>query len=186
MVIGNFARAGACAVVLALASVGVAEARVVAGANFGISQFDYEDIDDGTATMFYLGYELAESPAYFELALIDTGEADVTSLSDVTIEVSGLQVGVGYRLIANPDTGSDLFMKAGLYNTDTEAVGPGGSVEDGNTGLYLGFGGTLMLAPSFGLRFDMQGLLGVEDFADDNNVTLIMLGPVFKFGASEH
>lgn len=185
MSVKKLAQAGACTLVLGFAGVGAAEAGVMLGANFGISQFDYPDVDDGSATMFYIGYELAESPVYFELAKIDTGEADVTSLSDVTIAVDGMQAGVGYRMVLNPDTGSDFFMKAGLYDTDTEIVGPGGSAEDGNSGLYIGFGGTLMLAPQFGVRFDMQGLLGVKDFADDNNVTMIMLGPVFKFGSPQ-
>lgn len=185
----KLARAGACALVLGFAGVGVAEAGVTLGANFGISQFDYPDIDDGSATMFYVGYELAESPVYFELAKIDSGDSDITGFNSVTLGVDGIQYGVGYRAIMNPDTGSDFFLKAGLYNTDTTVKDPDGElcgfpckIEDGNSGFYLGFGGTLMFTPQFGARFDMQGLLGVEDFADDKNVTLIMVGPVVKFG----
>jgi hypothetical protein len=181
--LNNLARAVACA--LALAAIGnAAHARGVVGAGIGISQFDYDDVDDGSAKKFYAAYELEGSPAYFEVALTDSGDADVTSLSGVTLNVSGLQVGAGYRLILNPDTGSNFFLKAGLYDTDTEASGPGGTAEDGNTGFYLGFGGDWMLNPSFGLRFDMEGLLGVEDFAEDNNVTVITVGPLVKFGGT--
>jgi hypothetical protein len=189
MSVRKLARAGACALVLSFGSVGAAEARIMLGANFGISQFDYPDVEDGSASMIYLGYEIEESPVYFELAKIDTGDADITGSNSVTIGVEGIQYGVGYRVVLNPDLGSDFFLKAGLYNTDTAIKDPDGEicgfpckVEDGNSGLYIGFGGTLMLAPQFGLRFDMQGLLGVEDFADDNNVTMIMIGPVVKFG----
>ncbi|MGH8481599.1 MAG: hypothetical protein ACRES8_03975 [Nevskiaceae bacterium] len=42
-----------------------------------------------------------------------------------------------------------------------------------------------MLNPTFGLRFDLQALIGVNDFADDNNVTLLMIGPVLKFGTGQ-
>lgn len=189
MSVRKLAQAGACVLVLAFAGVGAAEARVMLGANFGISQFDYPDVEDGSATMFYLGYEIEESPVYFELAGIDTGDADIAGSNSVTIGVEGIQYGVGYRFVLNPDLGSDLFLKAGMYNTDTTIKDPDGEicgfpckVEDGNSGLYIGFGGTLMLAPQFGLRFDMQGLLGVEDFVDDKNVTMIMFGPVVKFG----
>jgi hypothetical protein len=189
MSVKKLAQAGACGLVLAFSCVGAAEARVMLGANFGIGQFDYPDIDDGSATAFYLGYELDESPVYFELAKIDTGEGDIDGFNSVTFGVDGIQYGVGYRIIMNPDVGSDFFLKAGIYKTDSTIRDPDGElcgfpckVEDGNSGLYIGLGGTLMLAPQFGLRFDMQGLLGVEDFVDDNNVTMIMFGPVVKFG----
>jgi hypothetical protein len=192
MFVRKLAQVGACVLALGLAGTGVAEARVMAGANFGTSQFDYPDIDDGSATMFYLGYELDESPVYFEIAKIDTGDADISGFSGVTFGVEGIQYGVGYRAVMNEDTGSDFFLKAGMYNTDSTVKDRNGelcgfpcSIEDGNSGFYIGFGGTLMFNPTFGARFDMEGLLGVEDFADDKNVTLIMVGPVVKFGGSD-
>jgi hypothetical protein len=181
-----------CALALGVAAVGAAEARVMLGANIGKAQFDYPDIDDGSAKTFYLGYELDESPVYFELAKIDSGDADIDGFNSVSLNVSGMQLGVGYRLIMNEETGSDIFGKIGFYDTDTEVSDPDGelcgfpcSAEDGNSGLYIGFGGSLMLSPNFGLRFDMQGLLGVEDFAEDKNVTFIGFGPVVKFGGGE-
>lgn len=191
MSIKKFAQAGACVLVLGFASIGAAEARVMVGANFGKAQFDYPDVDDGSANSIYVGYELDESPVYFELAKIDSGEADIDGFNNVSLAVEGMQIGVGYRLIMNEDTGSDFFLKAGLYDTDTtlkdgdgEICGVPCSAEDGGSGLYLGFGGTFMFAPAFGVRFDMQGLLGVKDFAEDKNVTMIMFGPVVKFGGA--
>jgi len=181
----KLAQAGTCALFLGATMVNVAEAGVVAGAGFGVSQFDYDDVDDGSAKKFVLGYELAESPAYFEFAKIDSGDADVTSLSGVSLNVSGMQIGAGYRAVMNESTGSAFFVKAGFYDTDTEATGPGGAIQEGGSGLYLGFGGDWMFVPTFGLRFDMEGLLGVKDFADNNNVTIITVGPVFRFGAGE-
>jgi len=178
-------QAGASVLFLGAAMVNVAEAGVVLGASIGKSQFDYTDIDDGSAKNFYIGYELDDSPLFFELVSIDSGDADVTSLQDVTLNVSGTQVGLGYRGILNPSTGSGFFFKGGMYNTDTEAAGPGGTIEEGGSGLYLGLGGDWMFVPNFGLRFDLEGLLGVKDFADNNNVTFIMVGPVFRFGGGE-
>ena len=181
----KLAQAGACVLLLGASMVNVAEAGVVLGASVGKSQFDYTDIDDGSARNFYIGYEVNESPLFFELVSIDSGDADVISLQDVTLNVSGTQVGLGYRGILNPETGSGFFFKGGMYSTDTEAAGPGGTATESGSGLYLGFGGDLMFVPNFGLRFDLEGLLGVSDFADDNNVTLIMVGPVFRFGGGE-
>lgn len=187
----RFAQAGACAVLLCFGSVSVAEAKVVLGAGFGKSQFDYDDIDDGSARKFYAAYELQDSPAYFELSLSDSGDADITGFNSVTMNVSGTQIGAGYRFIFNHETGSNFFLKAGIYNTDTKVDDPDGEIcgfactaEDGNSGLYIGMGGDMMLNPSFGLRFDLEGLLGVEDFADDKNVTLFTVGPLFKFGGA--
>lgn len=179
----KLAQAGACVLVLGASLVSVAEAGVVLGASVGKSQFDYTDVDDGSAKNFYAAYEIDESPLYFEIAMIDSGDADVTSLTDVTLNVSGTQVGLGYRGVLNPETGSGFFFKGGMYNTDTEASGPGGTITEGGSGLYLGFGGDLMFMPNFGVRLDLQGLLGVSDFAEDNNVTMILVGPVFRFGA---
>ena len=179
------AQAGACVLFLGASMVNVAEAGVVLGASIGKSQFDYTDVDDGSAKNFYIGYELDGSPMFFEAVKIDSGDADITSLQDVTLNVSGTQIGLGYRGILNPVTGSGFFFKGGIYNTDTEAAGPGGTVTEGGSGLYLGLGGDWMFAPKFGLRFDLEGLIGVNDFAEDNNVTLIMVGPVFRFGGGE-
>lgn len=178
------AQAGACALLLSVGMVNVAEARIYAGGGFGVSTYDYEDVDNGSATKLFLGYEQVESPVYFELALIDSGESDIEG-TGVTINVSGLSFGVGYRGVMNHDTGSAFFLKGGLYKTDTELSDGFNSVSDGNSGLFIGFGGDLMLNPSFGLRFDMEGLLGVEDYADDKNVTLITFGALFKFGAEQ-
>jgi len=185
----KLAQAGACVLAIGMASVNVAEAGVIAGANIGSSQFDYDYIENGSAKAFYIGYELTDSPVYFELAKIDSGDADVSGYNSVSLNVSGTQFGVGYRMILNPETGSDFFGKVGYYSTDTELADPDGEIcgfpcaaKDGNNGLYLGFGGTWMLGQHFGLRFDMQGLLGVEDFLDDNDVTFISGGPIFKFG----
>ena len=181
----RLAQAGACVLVAAMAMVNVAEARVGVGAGFGTATYEYEDVDSSSAKKFYLAYEMDESPAYFELALTDTGEADITSFPGVTLNVSGMQLGAGYRLVLNQETGSNFFGKVGFYDTDTEIKGQGGSAKDGNSGLYLGFGGDWMFGPSFGLRFDIEGLLGVKDFADDKNVTIMTVGPLFKFGGPD-
>ena len=180
----RFAQAGACVLLLGAGMVNVAEARVYVGGGFGLSQFDYEDVDDGSATKLFVGFEQEDSPVYFELALIDSGDADIEG-AGLTLNVSGMSFGVGYRGVMNYETGSAFFLKGGLYNTDTEISDGFNTATDGNSGLFIGFGGDLMLNPSFGLRFDMEGLLGVEDFADDNNVTLITLGALFKFGGEQ-
>jgi hypothetical protein len=182
----RFTQASACVMLFAgAATLNTAEARVTAGAGFGIGQFEYDDIDNGSAKKFYLGYEMDDNPVYFEFAAVDSGDADVTSFQGVTLNVSGTTLGIGYRGVVNPGTGSAFFFKGGLYNTDTEVSGPGGTATEGGSGLYLGLGGDWMFAPTFGLRFDLEGLLGVKDFADDKNVTLMTVGPVIKFGGAD-
>ena len=123
---------------------------------------------------------------------MNSGDAEITGLPDTTLNVSGTQFGVGYRAELNPATGSSFFFKGGFYNTDTELSDPNGftiygpgTAEESGSGLYLGLGGDWMFVPTFGLRFDLEGLLGVKDFVDDKNVTVFSVGPVIKFGGGE-
>jgi hypothetical protein len=177
---------------LGLFSAGGAEARVAVGGGIGVAQFDYPDVDDGSARILHIAIEGDENPFYFEFALINSGDADISGFTSLNMNVSGNQIGGGYRIVTNSATGSGFYLKGGIYNTDTEVSDPDGeicgvpcSIKDGNNGLYIGIGGELMLNPSFGFRFDLQGLLGVEDFAEDKTVTFMTVGPVLKFGAAD-
>jgi hypothetical protein len=188
----DLARATACVLVFAALPLSVAQAGVAVGGGFGISQFEYDNVDDGSARLLHIAYEVDESPLYFEFALVDSGDADITDSNSLTINVSGNQFGLGYRFVSNQETGTGFYLKGGFYSTDTEISDPDGELcgvpcklMDDNNGLYIGFGGDLMFNPSFGVRFDMQGLLGVEDFQEDNNVTVITIGPVIRFGTGQ-
>ena len=66
----KLAQAGACVLFLGASMVNVAEAGFVLGASVGKSQFDYTDVDDGSAKNFYAAYELNDTPMYFEIAKI--------------------------------------------------------------------------------------------------------------------
>jgi hypothetical protein len=178
----KFAQAAACILALGLLATSAAHAGVSVGLGIGKSQFDYTDIDDGSARKFFAAYEIEESPLYFEFASIDSGDADITSVG-ATLNVSGIQVGLGYRAVLNQDTGSGVFIKGGFYSTDSEV--PQFALRDGNSGVYLGIGADWMWTSSFGLRFDLEGLMCVEDFADDNNVTFMTFGPIIRFGRGE-
>lgn len=171
-------------VLLALNAWGnLAYAGSYAGGGLGLSQFDYPDLDDGTAVKFAVGYELESSPAYFELAYFDSGDVESTDSADAVLKIRGFSLAVGFRAEFSPNTGSALFFKGGLYDTDAKATVLGSDFRDSGTGIFLGLGLDWMLTSNFGLRLDFDYLSAVEDLASNKDVTFITAGPVIKFGA---
>ncbi len=172
-----------CALLLGAGLVDATEARVYAGCTLGKSAYEYSDVEDGNARNLFVGYEQNDGPLYLELARIDTGDSDIIGTT-YSISVEGTTLAVGFR-VAN-DGGSAVFLKGGIYDTETTiADSVGGSTRDGNTGVFIGVGGDWMLSRNFGLRFDLQGLVGVEDFSEDNTVSFTTVGAVLKFGGPD-
>lgn len=190
------------ALFLSLGGTSVANAEFYLGGDLALTSFDYSDVDNATGYQLGAGYSFDNNVA-IELRYLDSGKADVdgsvpiddvfpgATVSDMGIELSGYLATVSYTMPLGAQDSWGLFFRGGLYDTDTEISGtvtfPGGGSERGTasestTGLTVGLGLEWMLTPAFGLRGSVDGLISNNDFADDNNVTVITVGTLFRFG----
>lgn len=166
---------------------GLVEAAVVGGASVTYSEFDYQEIDASNGFKGFLGYRSDDRdfPLYFDLSYLDTGKADVTPFPGVTLNFSGILLSVGASVAVKPDSDVSLFIKGGLYDGDSEAVGPGGSLKESGSGFQLSIGLDWMWTPGFGGRVEYGTLFGVKDFVDDKDVSVLSAGIVFGGSGSE-
>lgn len=189
--------------VIAMGVHGVANAGFYLGGDIAITSFDYSDIDNATGYQLGAGYRFDNNLAV-ELRYLDSGEADIdgsvpvddlfpgATVSDMSLELSGYLATLSYAMpLGTQENSLDLFFRGGLYDTDTEASGTvtfsGGSSQsgtalEGTTGLTVGIGLEWMPTSAFGLRAAVDGLISNNDFAADNNVTVITIGTMFRFG----
>ena len=160
-------------------TVSQAENSIYAGLAAGVSAYDYDDVDAGSATKLFVGYKIDTNLA-IEATFYDSGDADITSLPGLALNSDGLNVTAFYR--ANT-SGNDLvaMIGGGIYNFDTTIKGPGGSISESSSGLSLAAGLELGLTENLALRADIDMFFGVKDFADNGNVDSIHIGVVLNF-----
>ncbi|MCI0749236.1 MAG: hypothetical protein L0Y32_01660 [Nevskiales bacterium] len=189
--------AGLCVLALSMIHVQPAHAGGYASAGAGSSLFgdwfnSSDPVDPGTASRFAIGYERNTGSAYFELAYLDSGDADITANpgaglgAEMNISAMGLTVGSRHEAreswLFRATTTS--FYKIGLYLfSDTEVSGFG-FADSGNTGLLLGGGSDYLFTPHLGLRIEIEYLASTEDFGfgNSNHLMLVTIGPVIRFG----
>ena len=160
-------------------------ARTYIGGATGKAEFDYSDIDDGDAEKYYIGYQIPGKLYGFELASIDSGAANI---DDTTFGFESIRVD-GYNLSAIYNTAQyfgfkqpvNLFFKLGYYSVETEVKTSTLSFTEDSSGLSFGLGIDYAINDAFSLRADLEGLYGVDDFADDEIVTFITIGAQINF-----
>lgn len=151
------------------------------GVLIGESRFDYNDIDEGDASIFHIGYRSEDSRLGFELSIYDSGVAEVTSLDDIDFEVETINLVLTVNSSKKRESGLNLVGKAGIYFADSTLSGPFDSVSESSNGFLLGVGAELALTRHFSLRADVYVLSDVEDFANDEPVEIVSLGGSFYF-----
>ena len=151
------------------------------GVTIGQSEFDYNDIEDGDASIFRFGYRPRDSYLGYEFSLFDSGDAEVTSLSEIDLEVDTINLVLTVNSARNPQARFNLFGQGGIYFADTTLAGPFDSVSENSNGFLFGVGVEFMLSRYFGLRAEAFRFLDVEDFADDESITTLNLGSQFRF-----
>lgn len=169
------------ATMLALGAQAPARAEVVVGGGVGVTQLSgYNDVDDAFAWRGFVGYRAPDIPLYLEAQYFETDELEVDGADDIGLEFEGYALALGYRVVFG-EFGSDVVLKGGGYMQDTRAHVGGLSDEDDADGGLLGVGGNWMLTPHLGINFDVQFLFGVEDYADDEDLTIATIGLVYSF-----
>jgi hypothetical protein len=156
-----------------------AEGNIYAGAAVGFSTFDYDDVDPGTATKLFVGFNVQDN-IVLEVGLYDSGEADITSpfFTGLSLNVDGINV---KALYVTPTSGDNMrvFVGGGFYNFDT-TIEPTNLTES-SSGLSLHGGILIPLAENFSLRGDADAFVGVEDFDQDNTIISLHAGIVLSF-----
>lgn len=151
------------------------------GLTIGKSEFDYDDIEDGDATIFRFGYRPRESHLGYELSFFDSGDSEVTSLTNIDIEVDTINLVLTFNSASNAQSRLNLFAQGGIYFADTTLTGPFDSVSENSNGFLLAAGVEFMLNRHFGLRAEACQLFDVEDFANDESITTFNLGGQILF-----
>ena len=154
---------------------------VYLGVSVGNSEFDYDDIEDGDASIFRFGYRPENSRLGYELSLFSTGDSQVTSLTDIDIEVDTINLVLTVNSSRNNESQLNLFGKGGIYFADTTLSGPFDRASENSNGFLLGFGIEIMLNQHFSLRAEVDNLFDVEDFVDDESISSLTLGGILIF-----
>lgn len=182
--------AGAVGVACALMS-GAASAGAYFGASGVLSErASYENVDRATGFNAFAGYRFDDLPLVVELAYLDAGDSDINDpeISGVTLGYSGFSATIGWYGALSPN-GSGFWLRGGYYTGDAEFTTefgidggdfflPPGTYEDSSNGFTIGLGADWMLTDWFGLRFGLDGFLGMTDFQNDETMTTYSLGIV--------
>ena len=155
--------------------------RFYLGVSIGNSEFDYDDIEDGDASIFHFGYRPDDSHLGYEFSVFDSGDAQVTSLTDIELEVESFNLVLTLNSASNDRSRLNLFAQGGIYFANTTLSGPFDSVTENSNGFLLAVGVGIMLNRHFGLRAEALHLFDVEDFADDESISAFNLGGQFTF-----
>lgn len=151
------------------------------GAKVGNASYDYNDVNNSTTTQFYIGYRQPKSPFGVEVAYVDLGKADITSIPGASLNVSGFNISGVYHSPAS--TGKlGFILAAGLYSFDNDLKAGSTTVAtDSGSGLSLGAGIDYAMTQSFYFRADLQMFIGVKDFASDKTVSQGNIGLEYHF-----
>ena len=170
-----------------LAVSGVANAGPYLAGSFALTErAGYENVDRANGYKFGLGYRFEDVPLMVEVNYLDAGESDVNDpmFNGVYIGYTGITGLVGYWAKAS-DKGSGFWLAGGFYTGDAEAGVSGvGSYKESASGAAISLGGVWMLTDYFGLQASLDGLLGMKDPQDDENLTAYSVGMVLHWPQS--
>lgn len=177
-------------------------AEVYLGGSGSISATGSDNMKAGFGGKAFLGFKPESIPMTFEAGYLTSGKNEyensyIDSNNDIftnlDLSVTGGFASLGYYGRFGR-TGSGGFAKLGYFSGKSKVTGEknglSGSEKKNTSGALLSGGVDWMLTRNFGFRFDIDALIGVNDFRDldvDHKgvVTLANVGVVFAFGGSE-
>ena len=171
----------------ALAMSSAANAGPYLAGSFALTErASYENVDRADGSKFGLGYRFEEIPLMLEVNYFDAGEAEVHDpmIGGGYLGYTGITGLIGYWAKVS-DRGSGFWLAGGFYTGDAEIGVSGiGSVKESASGAAISLGGVWMLTDYFGLQASLDGLLGMKDFQDDENLTAYTVGAVLHWPRS--
>ena len=146
------------------------------GVSIGESDFDYDDNKGGDASVFRFGYRPNNSRLGYELSYFNSGDSKVTSLTDIEFQVDTINLVLTLNTSRDDRSQLNCFGQAGIYFADATLTGPFDSVSENSNGFLLALGIEIVLNRHFSLRAEAGNLFDVEDFADDESISFVVLG----------
>lgn len=179
---------------VAAPSVASTEGIYFGGTGFIAERAKYDDVDDSFGGKAFVGFRIPDFPIFFEASYLDTGDADVDEAPGATDHFSmsfdGYTLGVGAYFPVF-DGRSSVWIKGQYYDGDTKIDVPAGSIpgdptlsgklERSANGGGLAFGMTWKFSDYVGLRMELEQLYKMEDFVEDETVTMVGAGLVIEF-----
>lgn len=176
-------------------------AKVYFGGSGLVSATSADNMKAGFGGKGFLGYAPEAIPMTFEAGYLTTGKMDYENgyfdqngniYTNLDLNLTGGYAALGYygRFGRN---GTGGFAKLGVFSGKSKVTGEengvSGEAKKNTTGALLSGGIDLMLTRNFGFRFDIDALIGVNDFRDLDEthkgvVTTVNAGVIFSFGES--
>jgi hypothetical protein len=151
------------------------------GGEVGNASYDYSDIKNSTTKQYYIGYRRPDSILGFEAAYVDLGKADVTSLPGNSLNISGHDYSVVFHTRKAKSAIGYLF-KLGYYSLDNDwKIGSNVFQKTSGSGLSVGGGLDYAMNRYLFFRAELQGFVGVKDFANNGSVFSGNLGLELHF-----
>ena len=166
----------------------LASAEFYVGGSAGISQKQYVNVQDGTAYKVSGGYKFRNNIAV-DVAYLNSGAMDIdtnnTSLQgrNVYLQFQGMSYSAVYYLRMPNSQRWSMTGKIGIYhvNSKLKSRDTGQELTDTSTGVGWGIGADYAVLKHLSLGFDLEGYAGVEDFADNKVLTLIVGSAGYHF-----
>ena len=166
----------------ALAASSAAYAGPYLGGSFALTERgSYENVDRADGNKITLGYRFDDTPLMLEVAYMDAGDAEVPD-QGVILGYTGFSATVNWWARAS-ETGSGFWIGGGFYSGDaelTDMFGGGTLAKESASGAVITLGGVWKFSRHVGLQFSLDGLLGMTDFAEDENLTAYTVGLVIE------
>lgn len=172
----------ALASLLSVFAAASAHAEMYVGGQLGSASTDVDDLKQTTAISWYGGFQIPDTPVFFEGAFHDFGEAKFED-SDVKIMAKGFSVMVGLR---SPRTETDrlsAYLKGGQYILKTTVDIPQfDDIDEEPSGFVLAAGFDYPVMPNLYIVGELAGFTEVA-FSDDfeEGITVYSLGGRFEF-----
>ena len=106
---------------------------------------------------------------------------DGASLTDIELQVESVNLVLTINSSRQPRSRLNLFGQGGIYFADTRLSGPFDSVSEDSNGFLLAAGVEVMINHNFSVKAEAYNLFDVEDFADDESISIFNLGGQFVF-----
>lgn len=172
----------------------VANADVYFGIGTGIAALDYEKLDGSSSNIedtdvntAYAGFKLNENVA-LQLAYLELDETLLETLVvpgfviPVELAINGYNLSAVYTDTAPASDSMSYFLKAGIYNFDTELKVLGvTTLSESSSGLSIGAGFGVNISKYFMLYFEAQMFDKVEDFQKDGDLKVYNAGIQVNF-----
>ena len=174
----------ACLICGLAPAVAAAEGFYGGGSALYVDRPDYDNVESSAGGKAFFGFRFDPLPLFVEASYLDTGKADIDPdyyvLEDTSLRFRGYTLGAGLFLPLTRE-GSGVWLRGDYYGGVTKVQDPLGSDTESASGGGLGIGFNWKFNDWVGLRLEYQALFRVNDFGDDEDISILGAGLIFEF-----